>query len=534
MGTEDFPLKGRVRITIYESGSPFRYGDRVKIHRVRLHRPKGYGNPGAFDIESYMWTRGIVALGGVGRWDRVEHLGSGRLIFPLGQLYQLRDRLLQAIDEGLPSPYAPLKNGLLFGERRAIPREVQDAFYRSGTGHLMAISGLHVGFVAFFFFSLLKRLTRRLPRRLWARAPDLLTPDALTASLTIPLVLAYMVIARYPVSAIRATVMITVYLVARLLQRDRDLFGALGTAALLILLWQPLYLFDVGFQLSFLCVLCIVTVSQYLKPLRHVWGFVRITVLISLAVVPLIALYFHRVTVYGVLANLVMVPLASLLIPTGLVAATLSTVAGWASPFFFALTQGLSWLLLTVGQWVSSLPYAAPSIPPPSPLSVLAIYGVALSLMFFKKKGGSSRESSSSSAWPSWRVLFSSPGRSGQKGSFVSSSWTWETQTPFSSASRMARPCWWMRGDCRVGSLMSGTQWSRPSSEVKVSGGWTILSSLIPTTTTRGAWLPSFGNSRSGSSGTSGFPRIREPTWKPWLRCEGRGFATGQWGREIP
>ncbi len=144
VGTEEFPLKGRARITIYEPGSPFRYGDRVKIHRVRFHRPKGYGNPGAFDIEGYMWTRGIVTLGGVGKWDRVEHLESGRLMFPLGRLYQLRDRLLQAIDDGLPSPYAPLMNGLLFGERRATPREVQDAFYRSGTGHLMAISGLHV------------------------------------------------------------------------------------------------------------------------------------------------------------------------------------------------------------------------------------------------------------------------------------------------------------------------------------------------------------------------------------------------------
>ena len=246
------PLSGRARLTVYQKGVSVQYGDRVRIRNVRLHPPRGFQNPGSFDYETYLAVRGIVAVGAVSRLSQIATLKGGALSLR-SELYDFRKRLIQTVRAGLPAPESQVLNAILFGERRDIPSEIRSAFRDSGAGHLLAISGLHVGFVAVFLHQVLFWTVQWIPRRIRVGLPAFLIPARAATLGVLPLVLAYMVIAGARVSTVRATVMVGAYLVARFLQRERNHFNTLGLAAILILLWDPRFLFDTGFSTLLRC-----------------------------------------------------------------------------------------------------------------------------------------------------------------------------------------------------------------------------------------------------------------------------------------
>ncbi|MFQ5914226.1 MAG: DNA internalization-related competence protein ComEC/Rec2 [Nitrospinota bacterium] len=380
------PLAGRARLTLYWKGADIRYGDRLRAWGVRLHRPKGFANPGSFDHETYLSVRGIFAVGGVSRPSQIAVLEREAGFPLLSSLYAFRERLASTVRSRLPAPRASVLNALLYGERRGVPRDVQTAFYDSGTGHLMAISGLHVGFVAFFLYRLLLLIGRWTPRAVKVRLPTFLTPDRFAALGTVPLVLSYMIIAGARVSTVRATIMVVTYLLARCLQRDRDHFNSLGLAALMILLWDGRFLFDAGFQLSFVAVLVILASVRTSSFKGRVGEFVRVTVLVTVAMIPILAFHFHRVTVYGVAANLMLIPLASLLVPAGLVASVLGAFSSWLAALLFPAAHFLTFLLVEGARWIADLPQAALRVRPPTPLMLLALYGGAACILLNRQK----------------------------------------------------------------------------------------------------------------------------------------------------
>ncbi|MBI2881793.1 MAG: DNA internalization-related competence protein ComEC/Rec2 [Candidatus Tectomicrobia bacterium] len=382
---KNVPVAGRARLTLYWTGADLKYGDRVRVSGVRLHRPKGFGNPGSFDYETYLAARGIVAVGGVSRPAQLALLERGTGSPLLSWLYSVRERLLGAIQSGLPPREAAVLSALLYGERRTVPSNTQSDFYISGTGHLLAISGLHVGFVVLFLFGSLRWGARRVPRGICVRLPAFLTPDRLAALGAIPLLLAYMILAGARVTTVRATIMVVSYLLARFLQRDRDHFNTLGLAALLILLWDSRFLFDVGFQLSFVAVLVILVTARTFVPKDKLRDFIRVTVLVSLAMIPILAFHFHRVSLYGVAANLALIPVASILVPAGLVASVLGAAIPSLSSLLFFPVQYLALLLVEGARWFAVLPKSALRIPPPTPLMLLALYGPAAAWLLLRR-----------------------------------------------------------------------------------------------------------------------------------------------------
>src|SRR5690606_4079582 len=155
----------------------------------------------------------------------------------------LRSRMVAVIEKNLPSPEAELLAGILFGQRSRLPEDIQDNFTSSGTGHLLAVSGLHVGLVAALILGLWRRLGLR---------------GKLPLFLAIVLTLGYAYLTGMRPSALRAAVMLSFALGAQLLDRDRDLPTAIGLAALVTLALNPLHLFTVGFKLSYAATLGII------------------------------------------------------------------------------------------------------------------------------------------------------------------------------------------------------------------------------------------------------------------------------------
>ncbi|MFQ5894528.1 MAG: ComEC/Rec2 family competence protein, partial [Nitrospinota bacterium] len=378
------PAAGKARLSLYGGGPELHYGDRVLVRWVQLRRPRGYANPGGFDFGAYLDRQGVSAVGAVSarRVETLERHGGNPL---LGLLFAARRRMVAFLKGRLPTPHGELLSALALGEREGLPPEVKQIFARSGTGHLLAISGLHVGFVAFAFFLLFRFAFRELPPRWYPIRPIVFTPAKAAALAVIPVVVLYALLTGARVSTVRASIMVVVYLLARIAEREKALLETLLLAAFLILLWNPNALGDAGFQLSFLSVFAIALALPRLPQPEGRWRrravqFAIITLVVGMAVLPLAARYFHRVSLVGPLANLALIPVASLVVPLALVVSAMSLLweelAGLAAAPLYLLTE----VLLRGAYFFSSLPHASVQVfPPRAPEMVLFV--VAMSFL---------------------------------------------------------------------------------------------------------------------------------------------------------
>lgn len=258
-GKEKFSRPFGVRVTLFsrkaedEETAPaalepsgLEYGNRIKL-KARLRLPRNFRNPGAFDYEGYLRGIGISVLASA-RTEDVEVLpgkAGGRLGFWRSRIR--RGILARVRDSGLwGRGDAPLFAAMIAGDDSMLLRNVREDFQKTGIYHLLVVSGMNVALLAFAVFWLARRL--RCPE--WA-----------ASLLTITLSIFYACVAGMGVPIQRAVLMLSMFLGARLLYRDRGALNATGFAALAVLAFSPRALFDPGFQLTFLALLAIAGIS---------------------------------------------------------------------------------------------------------------------------------------------------------------------------------------------------------------------------------------------------------------------------------
>ena len=314
---------------------PLRYGRQVTLTGV-LQQPQGRRNPGGFDYRAYLARQGIA---GIIDAKGLLRIGEQSGFLPLSWIEALRIRTERVIDHIYtpsrtvePSLHAQLLKGILLGKRSDLPTETLDIFRNSGTFHVLAVSGLHVGLVAmfcYFGFSCFR------------------LPQKMLCLLTIAAVLMYACLIGFRPSVFRAALMAILFLLATLMDRDADLFNLLAFAALVLLLLNPLQIWDVGFQLSFVAVAAIVYfVPKMEKPLHRLWAneadspsqgsvsvltrfrhtavkWLVLSYLVTLAAqigtTPLIAYHFFRAYPLGLIVGPFAVGLVSLIVAVGMV-----------------------------------------------------------------------------------------------------------------------------------------------------------------------------------------------------------------------
>ncbi len=251
------PWQGKVRLNVrgledaesaaYLESLRLKSGDTVRL-LARLRRPLVYRNPGSFDYRRWMKSIEDAAWVGTVRnpllIEKLPARGASALATLPGRV---RARLLEGIDRLYPSWSVRGRDGavlkaVLLGDRSALDSETIENFRQSGLYHLLVISGLHVGLLAL----LLALVLRRLPLGETARA-----------ALLVALLFGYLSLVELRAPTLRATLMISLYLLARFFYRRHALLNAVGLAALLLLLARPPWLFESGFQLSFAAALLI-------------------------------------------------------------------------------------------------------------------------------------------------------------------------------------------------------------------------------------------------------------------------------------
>jgi len=361
----------RVRLSVRKGTAPA-VGSFVEL-KARLQPPLTPLRPGSYDFGRDMYFQGIGASGFVtGAIKTVQQppLAGGLSLRYAALMQDLRDAIDARIRNVLDGDRRAIATALLTGRRDAITTPVNDAMFISGLGHVLSISGYHMAVVAGVVFfavrallALIPALTTGFPIKKWSAAA------ALAAAAF------YLLLSGAEVATQRSFFMTAVVLIAVMVDRRAVTFRTLAVAAMIVLALAPEALVHPSFQMSFAATLGLVALVQIGMPRLFaspdnsatarvaLWGGREIMTLAlaslvaGLATTPYAAFHFHRVTPYGVVANLAAMPVVSAVVmPAGLLG-LLAMPFGLDGVFWQLMGWGIDWMIV-VTEWVAGLPGA--------------------------------------------------------------------------------------------------------------------------------------------------------------------------------
>jgi competence protein ComEC len=348
---EELDLRGHVRLNWYDKAPELAPCSRWKL-RLRLRPPRGLVNPGGYDSERGAVQHGVVAVGYVREASENRLVGSSSGLC----IDAWRRSITAALSNELENRSSMgLLRAIAVGDQQAIADADWQVLRATGTGHLIAISGLHVGMFA-AFGALLARL-------LWKSRPRLtlhLPGPLIEAPMAMACASGYGLLAGMGVPTIRTLVMIAIALLARYARRSSSVSQALALAALAIVVWDPLAVLSAGFWLSFFGVAVLLFVSRPGPAQRAIWRELpRLQLVLSLALLPMTVWFFGQGSVIGPLANLIAVPWISFLVVPVTVAGSLLIVdvPSVGAPLLH-LADHLLMPLWHLMKWMAALPSA--------------------------------------------------------------------------------------------------------------------------------------------------------------------------------
>ena len=358
-------VAGRVLITI--RGAPdLRYGDRITAGG-RLVRPPAPGNPGELSYRDHIRAQGIRSTMILRRGDTVRVLARGQGQPALATLFALREQIARTFSAGLSGARAALLTSLLLGDDGALAADTTEAFRRAGLLHILVVSGAQVGLI----MGAVIWLTRLL------RSPPLVASAAAALAVVV-----FGLMAGWAPSVARATVMGVAASLALAGSRAYDVFAALAVAGIGLLATSPLLLFDPGFQLSFVATWALVYIAPAIRlPRRCIprpaAALVEMTVAAQVAVLPILAYHFQQLSLAGFIANLLVVPIVTVLVPSGFAAAIVGLAAPSLGAFAVQLLQPFLDVVIVLARFFAALPGAAVPVVPPT-LPTIALCYLAL------------------------------------------------------------------------------------------------------------------------------------------------------------
>ncbi len=367
-GPDSVPISGLLRATVNGHLVHARIGDRVEL-LGDLSAPGPVKNPGGFDFKNYLDRQGVDAL------IRVTHPQAVTLLNDSGRWRWMIPRFREAIREEIRSVFVrhlskeskTIALSILLGDRSQLNDEMRDRFAESGTMHLLAISGLHVGILA-GLLAVACRLLNCSPRT--------------TATALIFVIVLYATITNHRPPVLRATMLISVIVLGTLGSRRIDGFHVLAFCAGVLLLWKPSDLFDIGAQLSFLAVGAILWGTSALQfdpfkkktegmPVSEGWRFVEpfrpvgsflfrgyvVTAAIWFATLPLTISTFQLVAPIGFALNILLIPWVAVILALGYVMILFGLLIPQS---VWIVAGGFDWtvqVLLNVVGWAHDLPF---------------------------------------------------------------------------------------------------------------------------------------------------------------------------------
>ncbi|HWS40152.1 MAG TPA: DNA internalization-related competence protein ComEC/Rec2 [Arenimonas sp.] len=368
--SDDYPelIGEKVKLSWYRTTQQIKPGD-IWSFQLKLSIPNGVQNPGGFDSEMRALQQDWVGQGYIK--NHAEYIGN------TGSIDRFRNRLSGQIQIALPHGKARFVQALALGDTRQITDDDWEILRRTGITHLIAISGFHVGMVALFAvfccgiaYKLFTSLGLIMPWPIASSWVSILSSCVYTA------------LAGFAIPTVRTTLMIAVFMLAKILYRNISTIHAVALSMIAILLWDPFSILGAGFWLSFSGVLLLIA----FMPLTNISGriavFMRAQWVVSLGLLPLCIGFFSQTTLIGPLVNMIAIPWISLVVvPLALFGVLLSWVPAVAAFFWLCAYQCMQWFWVLL-EYLQHFKWVSFNIAEPSLLSVaLAVIGVCLFLL---------------------------------------------------------------------------------------------------------------------------------------------------------
>lgn len=361
-----YKLPDKLRLNWYRPlDQDINAGERWQL-TVRLKQARGMINPGSFDYEGWLFQQGINATGYV----RAASTSKRLAIASTFSINALRQSLIERIEVHLAdSKNLGLIQGLTAGVRDNITSQQWQVLRLSGTSHLLAISGLHIGLAAAVGFFCFKWL--------WARRSNnlLLLPSKEAGAIGgFVTALLYAAMAGFSIPSQRALIMVTMFMITLLMRKPAAINSILALSLLIILILDPSAILSVGLWLSFSAVGIILFISQNRLPAPR-WQWAKIHTLIAFGLTPLLLLFFMQTSLIAPLANFIAVPAISFfVVPLLLLASVLIWLIEPIGSALFHIADWLLGLLWPIMQFLADLPFShwsSPTLPTFYWLSVL-------------------------------------------------------------------------------------------------------------------------------------------------------------------
>lgn len=366
---EDFPKK--IRLSWYFPKEIIKTNQTWAL-TVKLKRPHGLFNPHGFDYEKWLFTQNIGATGYIRSKPKPELLRLENTGVTVDEVRQFiadqLDRLLVNSDN------KGIIKALTIGDKKDLSEHQWAIFRDTGTVHLLAISGLHIGLVSGFMYVLMWRVGG------WVR---LVSPQSSAAVSAMLIALLYAALAGFSLPTQRSLIMLVVAMVTLIYQRKVTVLTTLSLAVLAVLMVDPLVVLSASFWLSFAAVIIIVYSLAGRLGKINVWvSTTKVHCITALGLSPLLLFYFQQVSIISPVANFIAVPVVSfVIVPLCLLAVMLMPVSlVVTAKLLFLIDELLQWLEFILSK-MAVLPYATMSLPSPSVFSVLtAVLGILILL----------------------------------------------------------------------------------------------------------------------------------------------------------
>lgn len=333
--SKEFRATGRIKLNIISRPAtlPLSYGDEIRVP-LTLREPHGFQNFSSFDYGLYLRRHGIRATASLTHPEEILLTGKKGGSPLLRIVYTWREEIRKKAAETLSGEELAIFLAMVIGESGYLTNSIRDDFMASGTTHILSISGSHLALVAFLFFNGTKWILLRLPEPLLIRLGRRILPSKLALFMSVPPVFLYGLLAGNQVATNRSMVMIAIFLIGQILNREQNLLNPLGLSALAILLFDPYQVYDISFQLSFGSVLSIALALERYNSVsslennnekpekgdsfsskfrRGIKNYLWISLATTLGTAPLVAYHFNQFNWVGFLANGIIIPLAGFL-----------------------------------------------------------------------------------------------------------------------------------------------------------------------------------------------------------------------------
>ena len=342
----------------------------------RLSPPFKAGNPSQFDYGNYLRNHDAYAVFYAKSFEKLDTSYSLKAK-TLQKISDYRENVIRIHSKYLPSPNLEILGGIVFGDDAVSPpKNIKNSFANSGLLHILAASGMNVAFIYGFFFWLLSLFRVKFK---------------LNVLFGMSMVIVYSLMTGLGASIIRATGMLLFVLIGKLIDRDAHSISLLSFVALLMLLYNPLFINDVGFQLSFIVTFGILIMAPAImrfnnRFLDYISGTVTIPAIAQLWVIPIQIFYFSNISLYSIFANIMSTPLLAVISFGGFVSSLISGIAPIADLvcriFDFVLNPFLR-VLVNISDFWGHLPNSAIQTTHPSEFQIILYYGILLCFTSF-------------------------------------------------------------------------------------------------------------------------------------------------------